>query len=141
MIRKYFNYSKVSFFCVTRRLYIIKIDVFLIKKVPGYVHLVEESLPSLSYQEHILSQNQEQTPIYLLTNSIGTDIQESSLEEIQLVHEKSYMPEHQVSQNIETVRVLFDKNRKRNANNLKCCVYWQQHSLEDLVRFKCNYFL
>ncbi len=121
MIRKYFNFSKVSFFCVARRLYIIEIDVFFIKKVPGYVHLVEESLPSISYQEHILSQNQEQTPIYLLTNSIGTDIQESSLEDIQLIREKSTMPEHQVGQNIETVRVLFDK--KRNANNLKCCVY------------------
>ena len=116
MIRKYFNYSKVSFFCVTRRLYIIKIDVFLIKKVPGYVHLVEESLPSLSYQEHILSQNQEQTPIYLLTNSIGTDIQESSLEEIQLVHEKSTMLEHQIGQNIETVRVLFNTNTMMKCN-------------------------
>ena len=131
--------------------------------VPADTQLVEENLSSISYEgsgemrsiEAVsdersseepriclpISQNQEQTPICVLTNSIGTDIQESSLEEIQLVHEKSYMPEHQVSQNIETVRVLFDKNRKRNANNLKCCVYWQQHSLEDLVRFKCNYFL
>ena len=131
--------------------------------VPADTQLVEENLPSISYEgsgemrsiEAVsdersseepriclpIFQNQEQTPICVLTNSIGIDIQESSLEEIHLIHEKSTMPEHQVSQNIETVRVLFDKNRKRNANNLKCCVYWQQHSLEDLVRFKCNYFL
>ncbi len=61
-----------------------------------------------------ISQNQEQTPICVLTNSIGIDIPKSSLEEIQLIHEKS--PEHQIGQNIETVRLLFNTNTMMKCN-------------------------
>ena len=57
-----------------------------------------------------ISQNQEQTTIYLPTNSMGIDAQESSSDEIQLVYEKSTEPEHQISQNIRNVRVLFNTN-------------------------------
>jgi hypothetical protein len=57
-----------------------------------------------------ISQNQEETPIYLPSNSMGIDAQESSSDEIQLVYEKFTEPEHQISQNIRNVRVLFNTN-------------------------------
>ena len=88
------------------------------------MQLVEENLPFLSYEEHSemrsteepriclpISQTQEQIPIYLPTNSIGMDAQESSSDEIQLVYEKSNNPVHQISQNIETVSVFSNMNR------------------------------
>ena len=78
-----------------------------------------------------ISQNQEQTPIYLPTNSMGIDAQESSSDEIQLVHEKSTKPKQQVGQNIGNVRVLLNTNIMRNSlestNNQKCCNCLQQH--------------
>ena len=111
---------------------------FIIKMVPADTQLVEENLPSMSYEGHgemrsieavsdersseepriclPISQNQEQTPICVLTNSIGIDIQKSSLEEIQLIHEKSTLPEHQIGQNIETVRLLFNTNTMMKCN-------------------------
>jgi hypothetical protein len=63
-----------------------------------------------------ISQNQEQTTIYLPTNSMGMDAQESSLDEIQLVYEESTKPEHQISQNIGNVRVLLNTNIMRDSN-------------------------
>jgi len=73
-----------------------------------------------SSEEHRIclptSQNQEQTPIYLPTNSMGRDFQESSLDEIQLVYEESTKPEHQISQNIGNVRVLLNTNIMRDSN-------------------------
>ena len=86
--------------------------------VPADVQLVEENLPFKPYKEHCetrsieavndegstegprirlpISQNQEKTPIYLLTNSMGIYAQESSSDEIQLVYEKSSKQEHQI---------------------------------------------
>jgi len=108
--------------------------IFFIQIEPADVQLVEENLSLISYKEHNeirsseaaneykeespeepriclpISQNQEQTPIYLRTNSIGIDAQESSSEETQLVNEISTKPEHQIGQNIESVRVLFNTN-------------------------------
>ena len=73
-----------------------------------------------SSEEHRIclptSQNQEQTPIYLSTNSMGIDAQESSSDEIQMAYEKSTEPEHQISQNIGNVRVLFNTNIIRDSN-------------------------
>ena len=78
-----------------------------------------------------ISQNQEKTPICLSTNSMGMDAQESSLEAIQLVYEKSTKPKQQVGQNIGNVRVLLNTNIMRNSlestNNQKCCICLQQH--------------
>ena len=91
--------------------------------VQADTQLVEENLPFLSYEEHSemrsteepriclpISQTQEQIPIYLPTNSIGMDAQESSSDDIQLVYEKSNNPVHQISQNIETVSVFSNMN-------------------------------
>ena len=78
-----------------------------------------------------ISQNQEKTPICLSTNSMGMDVQESYLEEMQLVYEEFTKQVHQIDENIETVRVLFNTNIIINAlesiNNKKCCINWQQH--------------
>ena len=78
-----------------------------------------------------ISQNQEQTPIYLPTNSMGMDAKESSSDEIQLVYEKSTKPKQQVGQNIGNVRVLLNTNIMRNSlestNNQKCCNCLQHH--------------
>ena len=63
-----------------------------------------------------ISQNQEQTTIYLPTNSMGMDAKESSSDEIQLVYEESTKPEHQISQNIGNVRVLLNTNIMRDSN-------------------------
>ena len=99
---------------------------------PADAQLVEEDLPFISYEGHCekrsieavngegsseehriclpISQNQEETTIYLPSYSMGIDAQESSSDEIQLVYEKSTEPEHQISQNIRNVRVLFNTN-------------------------------
>ena len=106
--------------------------------LPADIQLVEENPPFISYEEHCemrsigavndegsseehriclpTSQNQEQTPIYLSTNSMGIDAQESSSDEIQMAYEKSTEPEHQISQNIGNVRVLFNTNIIRDSN-------------------------
>ena len=99
--------------------------------LPADIQLVEENPPFISYEEHseirsIEAVNEEgtseehkiclpisqtqQTPIYLSSHSIGIDAQESSSEETQLVNEISTKPEHQIGQNIESVRVLFNTN-------------------------------
>ena len=121
--------------------------------LPADIQLVEENPPFISYEEHceIRSieavndegsseehriclpnyQNQEQTPIYLPTNSMGIDFQESSSDEIQLDYEKFTKQVHQIGENIGTVRVFVNTNIMKNAfesiNNKKCCINWQQH--------------
>ncbi len=100
--------------------------------LPADIQLVEENPPFISYEEHCemrsigavndegsseerriclpISQNQEKTPICLSTNSMGMDVQESYLEEMQLVYEEFTKQVHQIDENIETVRVLFNTN-------------------------------
>ena len=121
--------------------------------LPADIQLVEENPPFISYEEHCemrsigavndegsseehriclpISQNQEETPIYLPTNSMGIDFQESSSDEIQLDYEKFTKQVHHVGENIGTVRVFVNTNIMKNAfesiNNKKCCINWQQH--------------
>ena len=63
-----------------------------------------------------ISQNQEETPIYLPTNSMGIDFQESSSDEIQLDYEKFTKQVHQIGENIGNVRVLLNTNIMRDSN-------------------------
>jgi hypothetical protein len=117
------------------------------------VQLVEENLPFLSYEEHSemrsteepriclpISQTQEQTPIYLPTNSIGMDAQESSSDEIQLVYEKSNNPVHQISQNIETVSVFSNMNTIIRSVVFTCNNI-SETSSQRFVQFEYKYFL
>ncbi len=117
------------------------------------MQLVEENLPFLSYEEHSemrsteepriclpISQTQEQTPIYLPTNSIGMDAQESSSDEIQLVYEKSNNPVHQISQNIETVSVFSNMNTIIRSVVFTCNNI-SETSSQRFVQFEYKYFL
>ena len=97
--------------------------------VPAYVQLVEENLPSISYQEQRpehseirsiealnvskeesnekpLNMNLVQAPNSLRINSMDMNTQDSYSEEIQVVSEKSLNSKHQVGQNVEKVRFL-----------------------------------
>ncbi len=117
------------------------------------MQLVEENLPFLSYEEHSemrsteepriclpISQTQEQIPIYLPTNSIGMDAQESSSDEIQLVYEKSNNPVHQISQNIETVSVFSNMNSIIRSVVFTCNNI-SKTSSQRFVQFEYKYFL
>jgi hypothetical protein len=91
--------------------------------------LVEENLPSISYQEQRpehseirsiealnvskeesnekpLTRNLVQAPISLRINSMDINTQDSYSEEIQVVSEKSKNSKLQVGQNVEKVRFL-----------------------------------
>jgi len=97
--------------------------------VPAYVQLVEENLPSISYQEQRpehseirsiealnaskeesnekpLTRNLVQAPNSLRINSMDINTQDSYSEEIQVVSEKSLNSKLQVGQNVEKVRFL-----------------------------------